>query len=473
MHATPGQSCFGIFCSQRLIILESQNYKQRIIKAGAWVLTGRLSNQLIRLISNLILTRLLVPEMFGLMSFIGVLMAGLTLFTDFGLGQNITQSKRSTEQVFLNTVWSVKVLRGLFIWGVSILLALLVLILQHYQLMPVGTVYAENLLPWIIPVATFTTVIDGFEPTWTAMLSRNLEQKRLVKLNLICQLIGIVAMVVIAYHYRTIWALVIGSLVSSLVRSLVVNVLIKEQRNKFEFEDASLTEIFKFGKWVFLSSITSFLGSNCDKLLLAGLLTSTQMGVFSIASVMTSAIVAIMLGVLGAVAYPALSEIVREKPYDLKRVYYRFRIPFDASLLFIAGFFMMSGQAFIHILYDDRYQDAGWMFSVLALCLVALRYHLVDHCFVALAKPKIMATLNLVRTIATFVILPIGNYLYGIKGAIWAVALTNFASFPWAIYYKKQHGLLDVKKELMTLPIFFVGLICGYLFNQLATFFSR
>ena len=152
MHATPGQSCFGIFCSQRLIILESQNYKQRIIKAGAWVLTGRLSNQLIRLISNLILTRLLVPEMFGLMSFIGVLMAGLTLFTDFGLGQNITQSKRSTEQVFLNTVWSVKVLRGLFIWGVSILLALLVLILQHYQLMPVGTVYAENYCHGLSPL---------------------------------------------------------------------------------------------------------------------------------------------------------------------------------------------------------------------------------------------------------------------------------------------------------------------------------
>ena len=77
--------------------------KQRTVHSGSWVILGHFISQILRLGSNLIITRLLVPEMFGVMAIVTVLIAGSTMFSDIGLLQNIVHSKRGEERVYLNT----------------------------------------------------------------------------------------------------------------------------------------------------------------------------------------------------------------------------------------------------------------------------------------------------------------------------------------------------------------------------------
>ena len=450
-----------------MIISPPKPLKQRIIKAGIWIFGGHASAHVIRLISNLIMTRLLVPEMFGLMSIVSVLITGLSLFSDLGLRQSIIQSKRGRDERFLNTIWSFQIIRGFSIWGFSVLVAVVVYIGQTLALMPVNTVYAEPLLPYIIPISTLGMIIGAFEPTWTALASRDLQQARLVKIELICQIIGVIAMVSMALYTRSIWALVLGSLISGISRTIIVNFLIKEKRNRFEIDKAYINEIFHFGKWILLSSIIGFLAMNGDKLLLGGLVSTKDLGVYNIAAFMIGAVATLVSRLLGGVAYPALSETVRDRPYDLQRIYYRFRLPFDAGIMFLAGVLFTSGQTIIHLLYDSRYEDAGWMLNVLALSLIALRYNLADQSYLALGKPKLMTMLTLTRTVALFVFLPVAYNQFGLHGAIWAIVISCFSSFPMAIYYKKMHQLLDIKKELITLPMIFVGLACGLIFNKI------
>jgi O-antigen/teichoic acid export membrane protein len=441
-------------------------FKQRVIKAGIWIFSGHVTAHIIRLVSNLIMTRLLVPEMFGLMSIVSVLMVGLTLFSDLGLRQSIIQSKNGQDEAFLNTVWSLQVLRGFVLWGISALFAVGIYVFQVLSWMPHATVYAEPLLPYIIPISTLSMIIVGFEPTWTGLASRNLQQSKLVKIELISQVSGVIVMVIFALFSRSIWALVLGSLCSSLVRCLIVNFIIKEFRNQFAINKGYAREILHFGKWIFLSSIIGFLAMNGDKILLGGLITTEELGVYNIAAFMVGAASTIVSRLLGGVAYPALSETVRDKPYDLQRVYYRFRMPFDAGIMFLAGFLFMSGNAIINVLYDARYIEAGWMLSVLGLSLIALRYNLADQSYMAMGKPKLMTTLTLIRTTALFVLLPLGFQRFGLHGAIWAIVISYFSSFPMAIYYKKSHNLLDVKKELIMLPLVLVGIGFGFLVNQ-------
>ena len=97
------------------------------------------------------MTRLLVPEMFGLMSIVSVLIMGLSLFSDLGLRPSIIQSKRGRDERFLNTIWSFQIIRGFSIWGVSVLVAIGVYIGQILLWMPANTVYAEPLLHILFP----------------------------------------------------------------------------------------------------------------------------------------------------------------------------------------------------------------------------------------------------------------------------------------------------------------------------------
>ena len=450
-----------------MIISPPKPLKQHIIKAAIWIFGGHASSHVIRLMNNLILTRLLVPEMFGLMSMVTVIIVGLALFSDLGLNQNIIQSKNGRDERFLNTIWSIQIIKGFSLWGLSVLIAVGVFIAQSVFWMPASTVYAEPLLPYIIPISTLGMIIGAFEPTWTTLASRDLQQARLVKIELICQIIGVIAMVSMALYTRSIWALVLGSLISGISRSIIVNFIIKEKRNRFEIDKAYINEIFHFGKWILLSSIIGFLAMNGDKLLLGGLISTKDLGVYNIAAFMFSAVATIISRLLVGVAYPVLSETVRDRPYDLHRIYYRFRLLFDVGIMFLAGFLFVSGQTIIHLLYDSRYQNAGWMLNVLALSLIALRYNLADESYLALGKPKLMTLLTLTRSVALFVFLPIAYNQFGLHGAIWAIVMSYYSSIPLAIYYKKTHHLLNIKKELITLPIIFVGMICGFIFNKI------
>jgi O-antigen/teichoic acid export membrane protein len=54
--------------------------KNKAYLASIWVIGGLGTSQALRLASNLILTRLLVPEFFGIMAIAQVFMMGLGLF---------------------------------------------------------------------------------------------------------------------------------------------------------------------------------------------------------------------------------------------------------------------------------------------------------------------------------------------------------------------------------------------------------
>ena len=97
--------------------------RNRMIHAGGWVASAFVFGQVLRFGSNLILTRLLVPEMFGVMAIVTVVQIGLTMFSDVGLLQNVVQSRRGGESLFLNTVWVLQIVRGCLLFLIMLVVS--------------------------------------------------------------------------------------------------------------------------------------------------------------------------------------------------------------------------------------------------------------------------------------------------------------------------------------------------------------
>jgi len=64
------------------------------------------------MVSSVVLARLFSPEIFGLMTLLTTVLVGLNLFRHIGLGESVIQSPRGDEPLFLNTTWTLPVLRG-------------------------------------------------------------------------------------------------------------------------------------------------------------------------------------------------------------------------------------------------------------------------------------------------------------------------------------------------------------------------
>lgn len=409
------------------------------------------------------MTRLLVPEMFGVMAIVTVVMVGLVLFTDLGLRQSVIQSKRGDDPVFLNTVWSVQIIRGIILWLCSALLSVTLYWISKSGWLASNTVYANPLLPWIIPVTSLSVLIAAFEPTWTSTASRQLDQSILTKIELTSQATSILIMLIWVLLDKSIWALVAGGLSASLARNLIVYYVVPRESNKWGLEREAANEILHFGKWIFASSIVGFLFLNGDRLLLGSLITAQELGIYSIAFLIVNSIIQVMGRLFSNVAFPALSEAARLRPTQLIDMYYRFRVLFDIGLLFFAGFIFVAGSLIIQILYDSRYANAGQMLEILSLTLVAVRYNLAEQCFMAIGKPKLMIFLNIVRAISLFLFLPLAFNRYQITGAMWAIVASYFASIPLTIYFKYKLNLLKFSKEIYTLPALILGGAIGIL----------
>src|SRR6056297_1850851 len=70
----------------------------------------------LRLGSNLVLTRILFPEAFGLMALVQVFIVGLQMFSDVGIQTSVIRSKRGDDPASLHTAWTFQVLRGVLLW---------------------------------------------------------------------------------------------------------------------------------------------------------------------------------------------------------------------------------------------------------------------------------------------------------------------------------------------------------------------
>src|SRR5262245_49230326 len=113
--------------------------KQRVLNAGLWSLSGYGLSQAIRFGSNLLMTRLLVPEMFGVMAIATLVMVGLAMFSDVGLKPSVIQSKRGNDPAFLNTAWVIQILRGLVLWFFALCVSLLVFLAARIGVLPKDT----------------------------------------------------------------------------------------------------------------------------------------------------------------------------------------------------------------------------------------------------------------------------------------------------------------------------------------------
>jgi O-antigen/teichoic acid export membrane protein len=254
-----------------------------ILNSSFWTVFGYGLSQLFRLIGNLILTKLLMPEMFGIMAIVNVLVTGVQMFSDIGLGPSIIQSKRGEEADFINTAWTLQILRGFAIWLFVSVVAVGLWFANRYGYINQDQVYGHPLLPWLLVVVGSSSVISGFNSTAIFVSNRTLALGRITVINLLSQVIGLCAIIYFAWLKQSIWALAVGTIVTSLVYMVLSHKFLPGAANKLCWDKTAVKDLIKFGKWIFLTTAIGFVANQGDRLLLGSYLTPEMLGVYSIA----------------------------------------------------------------------------------------------------------------------------------------------------------------------------------------------
>lgn len=376
-------------------------------------------SQGLRLGGNLILTRLLTPEAFGLMALVQTFLIGLQMFSDFGVFPSIVQSQRGDDPKFLNTAWTIQAIRGGMLWLGSCLIAV-----------PIAQFYEEPLLVWLLPVSGLTALIGGLASTKLATANRNLALRQITLLDLGTNAIALTVMIIGAWFYRSIWVLVLGGILSNILKTIASHWLLPGIQNRVAWDRSAVQEIQQFGRWIFLSTIIGFFALQGDRLILGKLLDIRFLGIYSIALGLSSMVEQIVEQINNKVLFPSYSELIRARPQDLYENLRKARLILLTLSIGFATFFVFCGPSLIDLLYDDRYQEAGWILQILAIGFLG-RVISTTYGDVLMAKGETFSTmmLTIIGTVMQVISVFVGFSLAGYAGVILGLAAAEWLTY--------------------------------------------
>lgn len=416
----------------------------RAINGTVWTVLVYGAGQTVRLLSNIVLSRLLVPQYFGLMALLNTMLVGLTLFSDLGLAPSVIRSKDGDDPEFLNTVWSAQILRGAGLFLMCLALA-----------WPASQFYGQPRLRALISVAALSLLINGFNCTSFITLARHLAVGKLARMDLTIQAIQVSTMILLAWAYPSVWALVIGRLVSDVARLVIGFFAIPGYRNTVAWNPQIAQELISFGKWIFASTAVTFLASQADRLVLGKLVSIGTLGLYSVTFAIADMPRQIIVAFSTKIAFPFVSKIShmpRPEFRELVLHYRRFVLLGGAVILaFVVNF----SDIFLRHIYDSRYRDGAWMAPVLALGLWhTILYSTTGPCLVTLGKLRYNVTGYALTALVILFVVPVSFHRWGMAGAVWTIAFSDLWVYLASLYGLRREGLSPLRQDLEMTVVF-------------------
>ncbi|NJM87613.1 MAG: oligosaccharide flippase family protein [Hydrococcus sp. RU_2_2] len=422
--------------------------KKLAIRGAIWTFVGYGLAQALRLGSNLILTRLLEPELFGLLALASTFLIGLNLFSDIGIGTSIVQNKRGDEPDFLNTAWMMQIIRGFGLWLCCVAIA-----------SPLARFYGDSRLSWILPLIGLTTIFAGFNSTALHTLSRQIAVGKQIVVEVGVQIVSLTVMIVWAWFSPTAWALIVGNLVTAILKMLVSYSLIPGYRNRLVWDKKAAREIFSFGKWIFVSTAMTFLATQADRILIGKLLSFEVLGIYTVAITFALLPQQAIEQFSMRTILPIVAQVAHLPRQELRAKILNKRKIVLASVGAIALFLASFGDFLILNLYDERYVQAAWMLPILALGIWPyLLFETSRQVLVAIGKPNYQAYGQFVKSIHVCLGLPIAYSFFGVPGLIIMVALNDIGLYSITAYGLWREQLSCLKQDIQATLLFVIGL---------------
>lgn len=417
------------------------------MRGAFWTVTGFGLQYALKLISTLFLTRLLNPDAFGLMSLAAVVLTGLNLLSDIGTTPSVIRSQRGDEPEFLRTAWTLQAGRGVIIAACACLLA-----------WPAAQLYDEPLLFPMIVALSITTLLQGLSSIALPLAQRNMALRQITLLDISVQAITTVATILLAWLLQSVWALVLGALCGSTLRLMLSHLVLPPFPHAFRLERDAVSEILTFGRWILLATLLTFLGGKGIDAIRGTLVPVDMLGMLVLAGTISWALGDLVGKLLGNIAFPALSRILRERPQDAARNLRK--IQFVLVMGALPGFLLLSFVAndLIGLMYDDRYAMAGSFLMVLALGSAAGTLSMpYQNTMLALGESRVHAIV-----MGSAAALKIAGTVIGfhLGGMIWMLAALGFAEIVVmliAARFAHRRGLANLRLDAAALAILAVA----------------
>jgi O-antigen/teichoic acid export membrane protein len=380
------------------------------IHSGKWVLINTFAQKAISLVTFFILARLLVPEDYGVITLVLLVVGISNQITTFPFGYAIQQRQDDVEP-YLDPIWTIDVLRSFAI--AAVLAATAVPLGRFFHL-------SESAIP-ILRLSGLFLVIPAFANVRQLYFFKQLDFRKVFLRDMISQVVyALTAIGFARFVEASPWALFAGY-IALYVTGAIVSYILAPGRPTFSFAFRRLKVLVSYTKWMYSRDFLDLLLQQIDKLVVGRLLEPALLGIYSRAKDLSSMGTAILTSVVSKVGFPAFS-IVQDKMDKIREGFLKSvdvlvlgALPFTLVLLFEGG-------ALVHVLLGTPWLPIVVPLKIFAFGNLFLAFvRLTAPVLSALGRPDVNVKINLTQALVSVPLMLIGYRVFGFRGLAIAV----------------------------------------------------
>ncbi|GAG02148.1 unnamed protein product, partial [marine sediment metagenome] len=265
-------------------------------RGGVWVFTWRISQKILDLVRLIVLARLLSPNDFGLFGIALLALFALDIFSTTGFKQALIQKKEDTKP-YLDTAWTVGIIRAFFIAAILFFLA-------PY----VGAFFKTPSVVPILKVIGIVIILESLTNISVIYFEKEFKFHKYFAYQFAGNVANFAVAICTALIFRSVWALVLGRLAGVSV-ACIVSYIIDPYRPRFHVDLQKARKLFTFGKWILGSNTLRFFLSQGDDGFVGKLLGSTALGFYQVAYRISNMPATQITHIISQVTFPAYSKL--------------------------------------------------------------------------------------------------------------------------------------------------------------------
>lgn len=433
------------------------NLKQKSLSGISWTLLRLFTVQLSGFIVQLILARILLPEIFGLIAMMQLFISlGQTLL-DSGMTSSLIRSKDVDDNdystvFYLNIIFSVLVY--LVIFSISGL---------------ISKFYHQEVLSSILKIYSISIIIQGLIAVQLARITKEMKFKLQLQLEVPSIIISSILGIWMAYNDYGVWSIVNMYLIKNSLFAIQVWYFSK-WLPRLTFDLIKLKKHFNFGYKLTLSSIINTIYDNIYTIIIGRNFSALQLGFYDRANTLRLVPIQTISTALNNVTYPMFSSI-QNNDVELRNTYKKVMqlvIFVVAPLMFLA---ILNAEYLFRVLLTDKWLPSVYYFKILCAASILYPIHAYNlNILNVKGRSDLFLRLELIKkiiiTICLFMILP-----FGILGLIYMQLVLNILMFLINTFYSgkliKYNSWQQAKDILPYIIISIVGYLITLTFNNL------
>ncbi len=407
---------------------------------------------IIRFGASLILTRILFPDAYGVISILMSLVFVVEMLADIGIYPFIIRDKDAEEPEVRDTAWTMRLGR-----------ASLNTVIVFFGAPTIASLYGTATLIAPLRVISVWFILAALESMAFPIAIRRKRARVVMYSEMSATLLATVCTVIYSYYSKNYWGMVAGTLVNRGSLTLMSYFVYPDMRPRLHFSRSVARHIFDTTKFTMPSSILTLVLSQFDKIVFLRLFDLHLLGLYGLAANIASPVEALVSRISQNVLYPRAASNFRAQPETFARKYYTESIKLFASIMGAPAAIGGAASFIITLFYPKTYAQAGIILYALMFRVILISFASpAEDLLIATGRFRVVLIGNVLRVAwmasASFT----GYYLFGFMGFTYGIASSVAPALVYYWWLQHKHGMLIVKYELFKVAFAVITFLAAY-----------